>query len=439
MSSAKQLVVVTTPGWDSTTGELRRFTRDDPRSPWRPEGNAVPIVVGRTGLAWGVGFDRFAEGAERHKQEGDGRSPAGTFPLDTAFGFAPADSMPWVRLPYLQLTSTTDCVDDTGSMHYNEVLDRSAVARVDWQSAERMRQIGVYRLGVIIGFNTAPTTRARGSCVFFHIWGGPRSHTAGCTAMDAAELERLVAWLDPDARPVVVQVPAAVYPRVRGGWGLPELAIPDHGVIGVGAEHLQPDRVILTPAAIGAAQPAEIAGLARSVSRISRARMIGARTEWTRGFFETIRAVQMASMGNPDRLDGWNTGSPTISGRRKVPSTVGPEADLAQTVEPPALPPRLKECEEDPELEEEVDPVEADRLPRPKEVRRAGQDLGHPEPMTTEMRTIRNSNRPMECLLEDPVDLGVRPRRSRRWRPSSRECERAAWPLDGPVDPRETT
>jgi zinc D-Ala-D-Ala dipeptidase len=220
LAGAAQVVVVTTGGWDSTTGTLRRFIRDSARGQWRRDGDAVPIVVGRTGLAWGVGFDRFA-GPRKH--EGDGRSPAGVFALDTAFGFAPADSMRWVALPYLTLQPTTECVDDPSSGHYNAVVDRRAVDTVDWRSAEQMRQVPQYALGVVIRYNATPAVKARGSCIFFHIWTGPRSTTVGCTALDAGELARLVAWLDPRAHPVVVQVPAAVYPRVRRDWGLPAL------------------------------------------------------------------------------------------------------------------------------------------------------------------------------------------------------------------------
>lgn len=227
LSNATQLVVVTTPGWDSTTGELRRFVRDDVQSAWRRDGKVVPIVVGRMGLAWGVEFDRFAAAgaptAGPRKREGDGRSPAGIFPLNTAFGFAPADSMRWVRLPYLPITSATECVDDTSSVHYNTIVDRSTVPRVEWQSAEQMRRIAQYQLGVIIDYNAGPPVKARGSCIFLHIWNGPRSTTVGCTALDATELARLVAWLDPRARPVVVQVPAAVYQHVRADWELPAL------------------------------------------------------------------------------------------------------------------------------------------------------------------------------------------------------------------------
>ena len=150
LSFATQLVVVTTAGWDSTTGELRRFTRDDPSSHWREEARPVPIVVGKTGLAWGVGFDSDGITGEPHKHEGDGKSPAGIFPIDTTFGFAPTDSMRAIHLPYVALTPNTECVDDTASVHYNTVVDRSAVPSVDWQSSEQMRNVGQYQLGAII-------------------------------------------------------------------------------------------------------------------------------------------------------------------------------------------------------------------------------------------------------------------------------------------------
>jgi D-alanyl-D-alanine dipeptidase len=223
LDRAEQLVVVTTPDWDSTSGTLRRFVRSNSSDAWRAEGSPTPIVVGRTGLAWGRGFDaQTADATSPHKREGDGKSPAGIFPLDTAFGFAPPDSAKWLRLPYVQLTSASDCVDDTASVHYNTVVSRSAIP-LDWSSAEHMRQIAQYRIGVIVGYNAAPPTKGRGSCIFLHIWGGPRSTTSGCTALDAEELRNVMAWLDRSRRPVIVQLPSREYGRLKTGWGLPAL------------------------------------------------------------------------------------------------------------------------------------------------------------------------------------------------------------------------
>jgi len=217
---SEQLVVVTTPSWSSTTGSMQRFERARPTSEWRAIDQPLPIVVGRTGIAWGVGFDEVSSEGP-HKHEGDGKSPAGIFPLDTVFGFAPPDSTQAARLPYVQLMSTTDCVDDTTSSHYNTVIDRSSVPRVDWTSAEHMRQVGQYEVGVIVGYNAMPPAKGRGSCIFLHIWAGPQSHTAGCTAFDEAKLRELIKWLDPKKRPLLVQLTAYDYRNLRTRWKLP--------------------------------------------------------------------------------------------------------------------------------------------------------------------------------------------------------------------------
>lgn len=201
---------------------MRRFERSTHASPWRSLESPIPLVVGRTGIAWGAGFDNVStEGP--HKHEGDGKAPAGVFELDTAFGFAARESMSDVKLAYLQLLPTTDCVDDTASVHYNTVVDEASVPSVDWNSAEHMREVSQYKIGVIVGYNAAPPEKGRGSCIFLHIWAGPDSHTAGCTAFDEAKLREVIAWLDPKKRPLMVQLTAKDYESLRNDWRLPAL------------------------------------------------------------------------------------------------------------------------------------------------------------------------------------------------------------------------
>jgi len=225
IEDSEQLVVVTTPGWTSTTGTMQRFERETAGAEWRALELPIPLVVGRTGVAWGVGFDGVSEEGP-HKREGDGKAPAGVFPLDTVFGFTPPDSMRRVKLPYVQLLPTTDCVDDTSSSHYNTVVDRASVPRMDWSSAEHMRQIGQYRIGVIVGYNAIRPVKGRGSCIFLHIWAGPDSHTAGCTAFDEAKLREAIVWLDPKKEPLLVQLTAKDYAALRTRWRLPPIGLP---------------------------------------------------------------------------------------------------------------------------------------------------------------------------------------------------------------------
>ena len=214
LDGAGQLVVVTTPGWDATTGTLRRWARVN--GAWRSVGDPVSVVVGRTGLAWDDAL-ADAPATEPRKREGDGRAPAGIFPVDTVFGFAAQEA---VRMPYLPLAPAHECVDDGASAHYNRTVDRTRVPRVDWTSSEKMRSIPLYRLGVMVGYNRPPRA-GRGSCIFLHVWDGPRSVTAGCTAMDEAALRSIASWLDPAQRPMLVQLTQGAYEARRAGWGLP--------------------------------------------------------------------------------------------------------------------------------------------------------------------------------------------------------------------------
>jgi D-alanyl-D-alanine dipeptidase len=201
---------------------MTRFERPTTTASWTRIESAIPIVVGRTGLAWGAGFDDVSTDGP-HKHEGDGKAPAGVFPLDTAFGFAPPESMRNLRLPYVQLLPTTDCVDDTASAYYNTVVDKSRVGSVDWHSAEHMREVQQYRIGVIVGYNASPPVKGRGSCIFLHIWAGPDSHTAGCTAFDETWLREAMTWLDSAKRPLLVQLTTDSYVKLRTNYGLPTL------------------------------------------------------------------------------------------------------------------------------------------------------------------------------------------------------------------------
>jgi zinc D-Ala-D-Ala dipeptidase len=217
---ARQLVLVKTGGWEAVEGVLQRYQRRGPG--WSAVGEAIPVVVGRNGMAWGRGLHDTHPGPGPVKKEGDGKSPAGIFPLSSAFGYASPNEATEVKLPFIQARPTTECVDDAKSVNYNRILDRLQISIPDWSSAEQMRRPDeLYRWGVVVDHNVAPTQAGAGSCIFLHIWEGPAAGTAGCTAMEAAQMERLISWLEPAAHPILVQLPVAEYTRLRGPWGLP--------------------------------------------------------------------------------------------------------------------------------------------------------------------------------------------------------------------------
>lgn len=231
LAAARQMVLVTTPDWNTVQGTLETFERSGPgewtEAKWRrgdsqrSSPGGTTIVVGKNGSAWDPSIVPPVPGPV--KAEGDGRSPAGVFALGTAFGFANASDARWTKLTYTELTPTIECVDDTGSGYYNTLTDRATVTP-DWSSSEKMRQVDPqYRWGVVVEYNTSPAVPKRGSCIFLHIAGADGTGTAGCTAMDETALKAVMQWLDPKKAPVLVQLPVAAHGALRTAWALPEL------------------------------------------------------------------------------------------------------------------------------------------------------------------------------------------------------------------------
>jgi len=221
IAESRQLILVTTSGWDAVDGEMKLYERDTINDQWKAVGEKFPIVVGRDGMAWGRGLHGGAIGEGPVKREGDRRSPAGVFSLSSSFGYAPPEQAGDVKLPYVQAVATLECVDDPQSAHYNRIIDRAAVENADWKSSEPMRRDDdQYRRGVVVDHN-AECEPGCGSCVFLHIWEIAGKGTAGCTAMNSSSMEGVLRWLDAKKRPVLVQLPLAGFDRLRKAWGLP--------------------------------------------------------------------------------------------------------------------------------------------------------------------------------------------------------------------------
>ncbi|MGV8922552.1 MAG: L,D-transpeptidase family protein [Thermomonas sp.] len=227
-ADAGQMVLVTTADWDSTNGELRRYERDG--NGWKQVGAANSIVVGRTGVAWGIGLNA-KHGDGPVKREGDGKAPAGVFSIGPAFGYADSAR---TGLDYKAMGGNDWCIDVPDSAYYNQIIDRSLVKAPGLdQSTEPMRRDihadgdQRYREGFVIEHN-AENARNAGSCIFAHLWSAPDSTTAGCTAMAPASMDTLLAWLDEKRKPVFVQLPHTQYTQLRDAWKLPQITSTEH-------------------------------------------------------------------------------------------------------------------------------------------------------------------------------------------------------------------
>jgi L,D-peptidoglycan transpeptidase YkuD (ErfK/YbiS/YcfS/YnhG family) len=75
-----------------------------------------------------------------------------------------------------------------------------------WTSAEQM-YIPEYNYGFVINYNTAERVPAKGSAIFFHVWSGAGSGTAGCTAAAEENVIRTLKWLNPSKNPIIIEGP----------------------------------------------------------------------------------------------------------------------------------------------------------------------------------------------------------------------------------------
>lgn len=212
LSTADQHLVAVVETAERTRGRLFRFQRAGEE--WESVGAGIPMVVGRSGVG--------------PKREGDGRSPRGVFPLGFAFGYRERPPVS-TGLTYRHLPPESVCVDDPGSSRYNRIVFQPGPSR-DWESAEAMRRDlaygdDLYALGVTVEYNPDATPGA-GSCIFLHVWRGPESPTAGCTAMAESDLGTVLGWLQPRHEPILVQGSRAYLEELHAEGLLP-YEVPD--------------------------------------------------------------------------------------------------------------------------------------------------------------------------------------------------------------------
>jgi L,D-peptidoglycan transpeptidase YkuD (ErfK/YbiS/YcfS/YnhG family) len=224
LHGARQLVLVTTAGWDADHGTLRRYERHDDSAAWH-EVAAFDVGIGRNGSAWGTGLHDAADAGDGpRKREGDGRSPAGAFALGTAFGYAPSATS---GLTYAQMQPGSWCMDVPASPLYNRIVDAGEVGAAAVAGSTEPMRLDLhrdgdprYRLGFVIGHNPDHVPHG-GSCIFAHLWRQPGEATAGCTAMADADMEAMLEWLDAGRTPRFVLLPEAEHRRLAARWRLP--------------------------------------------------------------------------------------------------------------------------------------------------------------------------------------------------------------------------
>jgi len=214
-----QLIVAIAPDWNSMHGRMQLFERARGND-WTALGPPAPVLFGKNGLAWGSGLVGQDEPG-LHKQERDGRAPAGIFAIGKVFGYdakLPAGG----DYPYHQVTEADVWSDDPRSPDYNRHILIDPKNPPDNYTHEKMRSGDfAYHWLVEIRHNSDPPVPGAGSAIFFHIRRGVNRATTGCTTMAEPELVKMITWFRSSRHPCYVLLPAEDYEKKWRTWDLP--------------------------------------------------------------------------------------------------------------------------------------------------------------------------------------------------------------------------
>ena len=143
----------------------------------------VPVALGRSGI-------------RANKREGDGGTPRGCFRLLRLWWRADRLARPASRLPVRRIGRHAAWCEDRADRRYNCPVKLAAAAAGDrlWRCDH------LYDVIVEIDHNTRPQVAGRGSAVFVHLARDRLQPTAGCVALAAPHLRRLLTRLGPRTR-----------------------------------------------------------------------------------------------------------------------------------------------------------------------------------------------------------------------------------------------
>ena len=147
---------------------------------------ALPVALGRGGI-------------KANKREGDGGTPRGAFRVKRLWWRADRAPRPRTHLPVRRIRTDDSWCEDPADRHYNQ-----PVRLPPGHPGDRLwRADALYDLIVEIDHNTRPRIAGRGSAVFVHVARPDFAPTAGCIALQAPALRRLLARMGPGTRIVI--------------------------------------------------------------------------------------------------------------------------------------------------------------------------------------------------------------------------------------------
>jgi len=171
----------------------------------RKESSSVLVALEKTEKSWKIKFQPMKAAIGRNgfaspddKYEGDGRTPTGLYRLGQLFCY---DKEVNTQMPFIQTTALDKWIDDPESIDYNKHIRGNTNAG---SYENLLLDNNAYKYCTVIEYNTSPTIKGKGSAIFFHLGDDPPGPTAGCVAIKEADMELILAWLNPKHKPSII-------------------------------------------------------------------------------------------------------------------------------------------------------------------------------------------------------------------------------------------
>lgn len=127
-------------------------------------------------------------GVVADKQEGDGATPFGCFPIRDVLYRADKLSVPATCFPVSPIQENDGWCDDVNDPQYNKMIELPYTA-----SHEKLwREDNLYDVIVTLGYNDDPVVKGKGSAIFMHVARPDYSPTAGCVALSLPDLLQIL-------------------------------------------------------------------------------------------------------------------------------------------------------------------------------------------------------------------------------------------------------
>jgi L,D-peptidoglycan transpeptidase YkuD (ErfK/YbiS/YcfS/YnhG family) len=163
----------------------------------------MDLLVFPPGIArWGKARLRCAlgrGGVSAAKQEGDGATPQGAWPMRDLLYRADRLAAPQTGLATRPIAPTDGWCDDPGDPRYNRLVTLPYAGRAE----HLWRDDHIYDLIVPLGYNDDPVVAGCGSAIFLHVARPDYATTEGCVALTPEDLLHVLATAETGARVLV--------------------------------------------------------------------------------------------------------------------------------------------------------------------------------------------------------------------------------------------